>query len=84
MASLLDESSDEFIPALKKENDRLLAEQASAQTMHDHIKSMELRLQQRIEDKMGGLEDTFKNMIASPELINLYQQVYFPQPHRRQ
>lgn len=69
MASLPDESSEEFLPALKREYDRLMQEQSSAQSMHDYFKSMESRLLQLIEDKMGGLENTFKTMLADVSRI---------------
>lgn len=65
MASLPDESSAEFLPALKREYARLVDEQSHAMSVHDQFKAMEARFQQRIDDKIEDLSDTLKNTITA-------------------
>lgn len=59
-----DESSEDYVPTLKREYEGLLDEQSNAQSLNDQFKAMEARFQQRIDDRIGDLQDTLKNVMS--------------------
>lgn len=64
MASLPDESSAEFVPALKKEYERLRDEKLHAMSLNDQLKAMEARFQQHIDDKIDDLSSSMMDTIS--------------------
>lgn len=70
--TLPDESSVEYVPALKQEYMRLFDEQANSLSVVDQVKAMEVRLQDRMIKQMEDMESSFKLYEKHTVLRSLY------------